>query len=70
MNALHKQRLEANYDGKQTKLLIDGFSKGFELGYKDPTDSQLTPRNLPLKCGSQTQLWNKMAKVNKRFAGP
>ena len=45
---------------------------GSQLGYQGPTDVVRTSRNLPLKCGDEFDLWEKMIKEVKlgRFAGP
>ena len=63
---------EAKDDEGEIKFLVEGFTNGFEIGYEGPQDRQQYARNLPIKCGSAIQHWNKMVKeVNlKRFAGP
>ena len=59
-------------DSGEIKFLVDGFSKGFEIGYEGPQERQQYAKNLPIKCGSAIQHRNKMVKdVNlRRFAGP
>ena len=63
---------ESNYDEKEINFLQQGFSTGFEIGYEGSKERQQRARNLPLKCGSKTLLWNKLVKeINlKRVAGP
>ena len=63
---------EAQYDAEEVDFLFNGFSKGFAIGYQGSLDCKLTAKNLPFRCGSKTQLWNKMVKeVNLGgFAGP
>ena len=74
VNARKFQQLlqEANYNPKETEFIFQGFSSGFSIGYEGPRDRQQKARNLPLRCRSKTDLWNKMVKeVNlKQFAGP
>ena len=64
--------IQANYDPGEIEFLYNGFKKGFPIGYMGPQDRVQYARNLPLRCGSKTQLWNKMMKEVqlKRFAGP
>ena len=61
-----------NYNTKETKFLIDGFTNGFEIGYKGDREVQQLSKNLRLDCGSPCDIWNKMMKEVKlkRFAGP
>ena len=65
--------IESEYDKQKPKYLIDGFTKGFELGYEGPEQRTDTSENLPLNdLGMKTDLWNKVMKeveVN-RYAGP
>ena len=63
---------QAGYDKDKTKSLVNGFSKGFSLGYKGPSRVRMQSPNLKLTVGSQLELWNKiMVEVKaKRYAGP
>ena len=63
---------EAGYDPKEIEFIHNGFTRGFPLEYHGPKNRRLKSCNMPLRCGSKVQLWNKMIKeVNlKRFAGP
>ena len=63
---------ETAYDESKTKYLIDGFTNGFDIGYRGPTNRQDTSSNLPLRVGSKVELWNKVMKEVKlsRYAGP
>lgn len=62
---------ESEYDPDKTKSLINGFTHGFDLGYRGPTDVRLEANNLKLRVGSKLELWNKIMKEVKegRFAG-
>ena len=64
--------VQANYDPGEIEFLYKGFKEGFPIGYMGPKDRVQYARNLPLRFGSKTQLWNKMIKEVqlKRFAGP
>ena len=64
----------AKYDKSKTRKLVDGFTCGFDLGYRGPKTRQDTSRNIPIRpgVGSLTDMWNKVMKEVKasRYAGP
>ena len=73
VKALKNLLNECNYDKKKTAFLVEGFSNGFELGYKGPrTNIRREASNLKLRVGSPTELWNKVMKevALGRYAGP
>ena len=55
-----------------SQFLIEGFSKGFDIGYEGNHDVQFQSQNLKLTVGSKVELWNKVMKEVqlKRYAGP
>ena len=61
-----------NYDQDKSNFLIQGFSQGFDLGYRGNTKVRLKAPNLRLTVGDETELWNKVMKEVgcKRYAGP
>ena len=63
---------ESKYDVDKTQYLIDGFSNGFDLGYRGPEDVQQQAANLKFSIGDKIELWNKVMKEVKeqRYAGP
>ena len=63
---------ETNYDKLKSKKLVDGFTHGFDLGYRGPLDVKKKAPNLKLTVGSKTELWNKVMNEVKlgRYAGP
>lgn len=63
--------LQSEYDESKTRYLVDGFTNGFDLGYRGPKQVRREARNLRLRVGSKTELWNKiMEEVQQgRFAG-
>ena len=63
---------QAKYDEDKTKKLIDGFTRGFKIGYQGNRKLKRLAPNFPLTVGSKTDLWNKVMKeVEKQhFAGP
>ena len=71
---LKKLLLESGYDRDKSNYLIQGFTDGFDIGYRGPKTRQDTSMNLPIKegVGSKTELWNKVMKEVKhcRYAGP
>ena len=52
--------------------MVDGFTKGFSLGYAGPIKVRRKAPKLKLRVGSPIELWNKiMTEVKaKRYAGP
>ena len=63
---------QANYEKAELEFISRGFREGFPIGYEGPTNVKLTARNLPLKCGSLQDIWDKVMKEVslKRFTGP
>lgn len=72
VNELAKLLRETQYDKEKTEYLVDGFTNGFELGFYGPRDVVREAPNMKLRCGSQTELWNKiMQEVQEgHTAGP
>ena len=74
VNASNLQKLLklTNYDEKETEFLVEGFTNGFDLGYRGPENIQQTSNNLKFTIGDKTELWNKVMKEVKenRYAGP
>ena len=62
----------ANYDPTMIKQLVKGFTDGFDLGYRGPTNRRNTARNLPFRIGNPKDLWDKIMSEVKanRYAGP
>ena len=72
-NKLKQLLIETEYDPAETEFLYKGFTEGFDIGYRGPTQNiQQTAPNLKLVVGDVTDLWNKVMKEvkEKRFAGP
>ena len=63
---------EANYDKDETKFLVDGFSTGFDIGYRGNKNRKSESHNIPFSVGNKYILWNKIMKEveEKRYAGP
>ena len=64
---------ETGYEKKKTEYLVQGFSNGFDLGYRGKMENiQQKAPNLKFTIGNKTILWNKVMKEvqNKRYAGP
>lgn len=53
---------EANYDKEETQFLYQGFTLGFPLGYKSPTNRKTEANDLKLRIGDHIDLWNKVMK--------
>ena len=62
----------AGYDEQKTRFIEQGFSQGFSLNYQGPKQVKRRAKNLKLRVGSKTELWNKILKEvqAKRVAGP
>ena len=63
---------ESLYDELETRFIVNGFRFGFPLEYAGPRNLTRQANNLPLNCGTKTQLWNKVMKEVQlgRYAGP
>ena len=62
MNAqvLNKLLLESGYDTEEREFLVDGFTNGFDLGYRGPMIRKDLSNNLPFRVGDEYDLWEKM----------
>ena len=63
---------EVNYDPVETEFLIDGFTNGFDIGYRGEETRQSTSRNILFSVGNKYILWEKIMKKvkEKQYAGP
>ena len=66
-----KLLMESQYPIEKTKFLVNGFTQGFDIGYRGPVDRIHESKNIPLRVGSHIEMWNKVTKEVKlhRFAG-
>ena len=64
--------LQAGYPEKDRIYLHHGFKYGFSVGYEGSREIVQNARNLKLRVGSKTELWNKVMKEvgAGRYAGP
>ena len=62
MAVLEKLLHDTGYDKGKAKKLVDGFTHGFDLGYRGPTNRKDESKNLPLTIGSHQEIWEKMMK--------
>ena len=72
INELVSMLNEAGYEQEKINFLKEGFSKGFDIGYKGPEKRQSTSHNLPFTVGNKVDMWNKLMKEVGlgRVAGP
>ena len=72
VDELEKLLIETQYDEKRTNKLIEGFRKGFDIGYRGPTNRTDLSNNLPIHIGSHEEIWEKLMKEVRlnRYAGP
>ena len=64
---------ESKYDKDKSNYIINGFTNGFNLGYRGPEENiKQTANNLKFTVGNKTELWNKVTSEveAKRYAGP
>ena len=54
--------LEMGYDQGETAFLIDGFTNGFDNGYRGPQIRQSRSSNISFTVGNKVELWNKIMK--------
>ena len=64
--------MDSGFHREKSEYLIEGFTNGFDIGYRGPVFRKHNSANIPLKIGNQEQLWSKLMKeVDKnRYAGP
>ena len=60
VNQLEFQLKKAKYNNEKTEELIEGFTNGFDLGYRGTKQRCDYAENIPLRIGSKTELWNKI----------
>ena len=62
----------ANYNQEETRFLMDDFTRGFDIGYRGPTNRQSRSENIPFTVGDKYELWCKiMTEVKeRRYIGP
>ena len=63
---------QSQYDQKEINYLYKGFTQGFDIRYQEPKVCASTAKNILIRVGSETILWNKLIKEVKlgRVAGP
>ena len=74
VNHIILQRLltETGYPKDKTQWLIEGFTRGFDLGYRGHEQVKFQSPNLKFTIGNEVELWNKVMKEVSlsRYAGP
>ena len=55
-----------------SKFLLDGFTRGFDIGYRGPWIRRNLSNNIPITIGTEQDIWDKLMKEVKagRHAGP
>ena len=51
-----------NYDPVESQFLVQGFRRGFPLGYTGPSKRRDTSNNIPLSVGTEEDIWEKVMK--------
>ena len=69
---LQQLLIATEYNHEKTVKLIEGFTDGFDLGYRGPINRKNSSANLPITIGSHQEIWTKLMKEVKlgRHAGP
>ena len=72
VNKLRRLLNGTGYDPMKAQELIKGFEEGFDIGYRGPSKRKNMSSNIPLRIGTEIDLWNKIMKEVKlsRVAGP
>ena len=67
-----KLLIETNFEQSKRDTVVQGFKRGFDLGYTGSLDRKLTSDNIPFTVGDPVDMWNKIMKEVSlgRFAGP
>ena len=68
-----KRYLElSKFDKHKTEQLVQGFTHGFDIGYRGPHQRRDFAPNLPLTVGTEKDIWDKLMKEIDlgRHAGP
>ena len=60
------------YDPHEIDYLVEGFSSGFDIGYRGPTNRKNLAKNIPFTIGDERDMWTKLLKEIKlgRVASP
>ena len=55
------------YCKEKSKFLVQGFQKGFDIGYRGPTEWKHTSNNIPFSTGvgNKFDMWSKIMKEVK-----
>ena len=63
---------QANYPQQKIDYLVNGFTNGFDIGYRGPVWRQNSSANIPFSIGDKYDMWNKLMKEVKIgwVAGP
>ena len=56
--------VESDYNKDETRFLVEGFKKGFDIGYEGPTNRCDLSRNIPFEVGvgDKQDMWSKIMK--------
>ena len=62
----------SGFDSDKSKILINGFKNGFDIGYRGPVNRVDVAANIPITVGSHEDMWQKIMKEVSlgRTAGP
>ena len=70
---IYKQYLFAtNFDRSKAQYLVNGFTEGFDMGYRGPLCRKDYSNNIPITVGSEQEMWDKLMKEVElgRHTGP
>ena len=69
---LNQLLIQSGYDRDKTRMLVQGFSSGFDIGYRGLQKRKDQAQNLPFNHGDKLDMWKKIMKEVKlgRYAGP
>ena len=63
---------KSKFNWEKTKVLLKGFTYGFDIGYRGPMERTDKSENIPISVGSKKEMWEKLMKEVKvnHYAGP
>lgn len=72
IDMFEKLMRQSEYEDQEIKFITEGFTKGFDIGYRGPHNRRSFAPNHRLRVGTNLDLWNKvMTEVQEgRYIGP
>ena len=62
VDKLEELLIRSQYDEEESRFLVEGYRRGFDIGYRGPTLRRDRSKNLPFWVGNNKIMWNKVMK--------